>query len=244
MFVSINERQVSPLHLSSSSERDSRMFTSLTRSQLLLERVDAAEFGSVKLTDQYRQLQAAFTQQQAQQEQDLAGLRETFTSQIAWLSETVEFQHSQQQSLAAHLDQLRDEVSASLALIGNQQQQLGQRLQTLETAISEQRQAIEHVAQLLSTHTDQQAAALLVQRTEIEALLAAHIHEGNDAPGAVHQNGAADHAVAILSSEQPVEKRPHRVTRKAPASQAANTRGKRHQGSTDDQQEYEAALLP
>ncbi len=220
------------------------MFTSLTCSKLLLERVDAAELGYVKLTDQYRQLQPAFTQQQAQQEQDLAGLRETFASQIAWLSEAVEFQHGQQQSLAAHLDQLRDEFCANLALIGNQQQQLGQRLQVLAAACSEQRQAIEHVAQLLSTYTDQQAAALLVQRTEIEALLAAHTHEGSEAPGVVHQHGAADLAALTPSSEQPVGKRPRRVTRKAPAPQAANTWGKRHQDSKDGQQEHEAVLLP
>lgn len=90
------------------------MFTSLTRSKLLLERVDAAELGMAKLTDQYRQLQAVFTQQQAQQEQELAGLRETFTGQIAWLPEAVEFQHSQPQSLTAYLDQLRDEFSTTV----------------------------------------------------------------------------------------------------------------------------------
>jgi uncharacterized coiled-coil protein SlyX len=207
------------------------MFTSLTRSKLLLERVNAAELGMAKLTDQYRQLEAAFTRQQAQQEQDLAGLRETFTSQIASLYEAVEFQHGQQQSLAVRLDQLRDECSNNLALIGNQQAHMGQRLQALETALSEQRQTIEHVAQLLSAHTDHQAAALQALRTEFEALLA------------VHQNGAADHAAVTNSSEQPVGKRSRQATRKAPAPPAANMRGKRHQGSKDGQQENEAALL-
>ena len=244
MFVSINEQQVSPLHLSSASERDYSMFTSLTRSQLLLERVDAAELGSIKLTDQYRQLQAAFTQQQAQQEQDLVGLRETFASQIAWLSEAVEFQHGQQQSLAAHLDQLRDEFRANLALIGNQQHQLSQQLQQLETALSEQRQAIEQMAQQLSAYADHQVAALVVHRTEIEALLSVHMREGSEVPGAAHQHGAADCAVAAPNSEQLMEKRPRRVTRKAPAPQTATTRGKRHQDSKDSQQEHEAALLP
>ena len=220
------------------------MFTSLTRSKLLLERVDAAELGIAKLTDQYRQLQAAFTQQQAQQEQDLAGLRETSTGQIASLYEAVEFQHGQQQSLAAHLGQLRDEFSANLALIGNQQQQLGQRLQALETACSEQRQAIEHVAQLLSTHTDHQAAALQALRTEIEVLLAAHSREESEVQGAAHQHGAADRAVVAPGSEQPAEKRPRQATKKAPAPQTTTTRGKRPQGSKDGQQEKEAALLP
>ena len=159
------------------------MFTSLTRSKLLLARVEVAELGHAKLTDQYRQLQAAFMQQQAQQEQDLAGLREAFTGQIASLSEAVEFHHGQQQSLAACLDQLRDEFSANLALVANQQEQTGQRLQVLETAYTEQRQAIEHVAQLLSAHTDHQAAALQAHRREIEALLAGHTREGSDAPG-------------------------------------------------------------
>ncbi len=220
------------------------MFTSLTRSKLLLERVDAAELGMAKLTDQYRQLQAVFTQQQAQQKQELAGLRETFTGQIAWLSEAVEFQHSQQQSLTAYLDQLRDEFSAHLALIGNQQHQLSQRLQLLEIACSEQRQAIEQVVQQLSVYADHQAAALVVHRTEIEALLSVHIREGSEVPGAAHQHGAADCAVAAPDSEQLTEKRPRRVTRKAPAPQTATTRGKRHQGSKDSQQEHEAVLLP
>jgi chromosome segregation ATPase len=204
------------------------MFTFLTRSKLLLERVEVAELCIAKLTDQYRQLQAAFTQQQAQQEQDLAGLRETFTGQIVYLSEAIELQHSQQKSLAIRLDQLRDEFSTNLALVANQQAQMGQRLQALETAFSEQRQAREHVAQLLSAHTDHQAAALQVHRTEIEALLAAHIQDGSDTLGAMHQNGAADRAAVTHHSEQLAGKGPRHAPRKASAPQAANTRGKRH----------------
>jgi chromosome segregation ATPase len=196
-----------------------------------------------KLTDRYCQLQAELTQQQAQQEQDLAGLRETFTGQIASLSEAVKFQHSQQQLLAARLDQLRDEFSANLTLVADQQEQTGQRLQALETAFSEQRQAIEHMAQLLSTHTEHQTAALQAHRKEIETLLSAYTREGSDALGAVHQNGVTDLAAVTPSSEQLAEKRPRHATRKAPAPQAANTWGKGHQGSKDGQQENGAVLL-
>ena len=218
------------------------MFTYLKRYKLLFAHVDAAELCIAKLTDQYRDLQAALTQQQAQQEQDLAGLRETFTSQIAYLSEAVELQHGQQQSLTVRLDQLRDEFSANLALVANQQEQTGHRLQALETAFTEQRQALEHMAQLLSTHTEHQTAALQGHRKEIETLLAAYTRDGSDALGAVHQNGAADLAAVTPSSEQLAGKRPRHATKKAPAPQAANTRGKRQQGSKDGQQEDEAAL--
>ena len=203
------------------------MFTYLKRSKLLFAHVDAAELRMAKLTDQYCNLDAALTQQQTQQEQELAGLRETFTGQIAYLNEAVELQHGQQQSLVVCLDQLRDEFSANLALVGNQQVQTGQRLQALETAFSEQRQALAHVAQLLSAHTEQQAAALQAQRKEIETLLAAHTREGSDALGGEHQNGAADRAALTQGSEQVTGKRPRQATRKAPAPQAANTRGKR-----------------
>jgi chromosome segregation ATPase len=203
------------------------MFTYLKRSKLLFAQVDAAELRMAKLTDQYRNLETALMQQQAQQEQELAGLRETFTSQIAYLSEAVELQHGQQKSLAVRLDQLRDEFSANLALVANQQEQTGHRLQVLETAFSEQRQALEHMAQLLSTHTEQQAAALQAQRKEIETLLAAHTREGSDALGGEHQHGGADRAALTQRSEQLAGKRPRQATGKAPAPQAANPRGKR-----------------
>ena len=143
------------------------MLTYLKRSKLLLAQVDAAELRIARLTDQYRYLQADLTQQQAQQEQDLAGLRETFTGQIAYLSEAVELQHDQHKSLAVRLDQLRDEFSANLALVGDQQEQTGHRLQALKTAFTQQHQALEHVAQLLSTHTEHQAAALQAHRKAV-----------------------------------------------------------------------------
>jgi hypothetical protein len=97
-------------------------------------------------------------------------------------------------------------------------------LQALETAFSEQRQAIEHMAQLLSAHTEHQAPALQAQRTEIEALLAAHTREGSDALGAVHQNGAADRAAVTHYSEQPAEKRPRQATKRAPAPPSHESR--------------------
>ncbi len=97
----------------------------------------------------------------------------------------------------------------------------------LETAFSEQRQALEHMAQLLSMHTEQQAAALQAQRKEIEILLAAHTREGSDALGGEHQKGAADRAALTQGSEQLAGKRPRQATGKPPAPQAANPRGKR-----------------
>ena len=203
------------------------MFTYLKRSKLLFAQVDAAELRIARLTDQYCDLQATLRQQQAQQEQDLAGLRETFIGQIAYLSEAVELQHGQHKSLAVRLDQLRDEFSANLAHVGNQQEQTGHRLQALETAFDEQRQAIEHMAQLLSTHTEHQAAALQAHCKEIETLLAAHTREGSGVLPAVPQNGAADRAALTQRSEQLAGKRPRHATRKTPAPQAANTRGKR-----------------
>jgi hypothetical protein len=69
-------------------------------------------------------------------------------------------------------------------------------------------------------------------------------NEVSEALGAVHKNGAADRARVASGSEQLTEKRPRQATRKAPVPPAANTRGKRHQGSTDGQQEHEAVLLP
>ena len=148
------------------------------RYTLLLERVDVAERRLADLAEQHRQFHEALLQRQTQAEQEGAVLRETFISQLAEMRELVERQYSQQ------LDRLRDELTANLAQQG---EQTHHRLQEVETALTEQRQAVEQVQHLLSLQTEDQADTLRVRQGEIETLLERHARDAEDALRGVRQ---------------------------------------------------------
>jgi len=63
--------------------------------KLLLEQVEAAERSIADVVEQQRQVHEALMHQQTQHEQDIATLRETFTSQIVQIREIVDLQRSQ-----------------------------------------------------------------------------------------------------------------------------------------------------
>jgi hypothetical protein len=174
--------------------------------KLLLERVDVAERRLADLAEQQRQFHEDLIQRQTQSEHEVAALRETFTTQIAQMREIVERQYSQHESLVAlineshhQLDRLRDELTVSHA---HQGEQTHHRLQELETALTEQRQAVEQVPHLLSMQTDVQADTLRVRQGEIEDLLERHSRDVEDALREVKQEVAADRTAFTQRFEQ------------------------------------------
>ena len=82
------------------------------------------------------------------------------------------------------LDRLRDELTAALA---HQGEQTHHRLQEVETALTEQRQAVEQLPHLLSLQTEDQADTFRVRQGEIEALLEPHGRAAEDALRGVRQ---------------------------------------------------------
>ena len=176
------------------------------RYKLLLERVDTAERRMADLAEQQHQLHEALTQQQAQSEREIAGLRETVAGQSEEIREAVQMQRSQHESVVAlvkeshhQFDRLRDDITASLV---HQGEQAHQRLQELDTALGEQRQVIEQVAHLLAMHTEQQADTRGVQQREIEALLERQAHDVEAALQRVRQGVTADHTAFTQRFEQ------------------------------------------
>jgi hypothetical protein len=87
------------------------------------------------------------------------------------------------------LDQLRNDLTATLAQQG---EQTHHRLQEVETALTEQRQAVEQVPHLLSLQTEDQADTLRARQREIEALLERHACDIEDALRGVRQEVAAE----------------------------------------------------
>ena len=212
------------------------------RYKLLLEQVDAAERSIANLEEQQRQTHEAFTHQQTQYEQDVAALRETFTGQIAQMREIVEQQRSQHESLVAlindsqhRLDQLRDDLTATLA---HQEGQTQRRFQEIETALTEHRQAVEQVRHLLSTQTERQADTLREQRKEMEALLAQHARDVGDALQRVNQEGTAD----LAAFNQRFERIEAKLEQLATNREALESTALGWQQSADAQEKQIAAL--
>jgi chromosome segregation ATPase len=165
------------------------------RYQVLLERVDVAERRLADLAEQQRQFHEALTQQQTDAEQEGAALREI-----------VERQYSQHESLVAlineshqQLDRLRDEFTVTFAQQG---EQIHHRLQEVETALTEQRQAVEQLRHLLSRQIEDQANILRVRQGEIEALLERHVRDAEDALRGLRQEVAAERTAFTHRIEQ------------------------------------------
>jgi len=165
------------------------------RYQVLLERVDVAEHRLADLAKQQRQFHEALTQRQTDAEQERAALREI-----------VERQYSQHESLVVlineshqQLDRLRDEFTVTLAQQG---EQTHHRLQEVETALTQQRQAVEQLRHLLSLQTEDQADTLRVRQGEIEVLLERHIRDVEDALRGVRQEVAAERTAFTRRFEQ------------------------------------------
>jgi ATP-dependent Lon protease len=201
-----------------------------TRYKLLVEQVDAAERSIANLAEQQRHIHETITQRQMQHERNIAVLRDTFTSQIAQICETVDLQRSQYESLVAlindsqhRLDRLRDDLTANLT---QREEQTQHHFQEIKTSLAEHRQAIEQVTHQLSTQTEHQADVLREQRKAVEALLAQHSRDVGEALQGVNQEGATDLATFNQRFEK-IEANLKQLAgeeaqaRKAPAQRAA-----------------------